>query len=149
MANAMLDARHEGDSYRRVEVITGERRRRRWTGEEKARIAAESFEEGANISEVARRNGVSRGLLTVWRRQVAAVVAGKAPSFVPIQIGAENAGDSERSSPAQTRPLEIAVPAAKACGVIEIELSGARIRVDPGVELATLSMVLSALRGIR
>jgi transposase len=100
MANAMLDARQEGDSYRRVEVITGERRRRRWTGEEKARIAAESFEEGANISEVARRNGVSRGLLTVWRRQVAAAV----PSFVPIQIGAENAGDSERSSPAQTRP---------------------------------------------
>ena len=38
MANAMLDARQEGDSYRRVEVITGQRRRRRWTGEEKARI---------------------------------------------------------------------------------------------------------------
>src|ERR1700676_3156440 len=72
----MLDARQEGNSYRRVEVITGERRRRRWTSEEKARIAAESFEEGANISEVARRNGVSRGLLTVWRRQVAAAVAG-------------------------------------------------------------------------
>jgi len=153
MANAMLDARQEGDSYRRVEVITGERRRRRWTGEEKARIAAESFEEGANISEVARRNGVSRGLLTVWRRQVAAAVAGKAPSFVPIQIGAESdgetVGESERSSPAQTRPLEIAAPPAKACGVIEIELSGARIRVEPGVELATLSTVLSALRGIR
>src|SRR6202008_5183686 len=55
MANAMLDARQEGDSYRRVEVITGERRRRRWTGEDKARIVAESFEEGANISDVARR----------------------------------------------------------------------------------------------
>ncbi|WP_439369410.1 IS66-like element accessory protein TnpA [Bradyrhizobium sp. DASA03120] len=153
MANAMLDARQEGDSYRRVEVITGERRRRRWTGEEKARIAAESFEEGANISEVARRNGVSRGLLTVWRRQVAAAVAGKAPSFVPIQIGAESdgetAGESERSSPSQTRPFEIAAPPAKACGVIEIELSGVRIRVEPGVELATLSTVLSALRGIR
>ncbi|WP_371740229.1 transposase [Bradyrhizobium sp. LCT2] len=38
---------------------------------------AESFWESANISEVARRNGVSRGLLTVWRRQVAAAVAGK------------------------------------------------------------------------
>jgi Transposase len=58
MANAMLDARQEGDSYRRIEVITGQRRRRRWTGEEKARIVAESFEEGTNISEVARRNGV-------------------------------------------------------------------------------------------
>ena len=33
--------------------------------------------------------------------------------------------------------------------VVEIEMSGARIRVEPGVELATLSTVLSALRGIR
>ena len=77
MANAMLDARQEGDSYRRVEVITGERRRRRWTSEEKARIAAESFERCKHL-RVARRNGVSRGLLTVWRHQVAAAVAGKA-----------------------------------------------------------------------
>ena len=153
MVNAMLDARQEGDSYRRVEVITGERRRRRWTSDEKARIAAESFEEEANISEVARRNGVSRGLLTVWRRQVAAAVAGKAQNFVPIQIGAESgggtAGESARVSPAQMTPLEIAAPLAKACGVVEIEVSGARIRVEPGVDLATLSTVLSALRGIR
>src|SRR5215469_18001668 len=105
MVNAMLDARREGDSYRRVEVITGERRRRRWTGEEKARIVAESFEEGTNISEVARRNGVSRGLLTVWRRQIT-TMAGKAPSFVPIQIGAES---RQVSSPT------------RACGVVEIE----------------------------
>ena len=69
MADAMLDARQEGGSYRRIELITGERRRRRWTAEEKARIVAESFEEGANISEVARRNGVVRGLLTVWRHK--------------------------------------------------------------------------------
>jgi transposase len=54
MANAMLDARQEDGAYRRVELITGRRRRRRWTAEEKARIVAESFEEGANISEVAR-----------------------------------------------------------------------------------------------
>jgi transposase len=63
MANAMLDARQEDGSYRRVELITGQRRRRRWTAEEKARIVAESFEEGANISEVARRHGVVRGLI--------------------------------------------------------------------------------------
>ncbi|ODM71371.1 hypothetical protein A6X20_30345 [Bradyrhizobium elkanii] len=144
----MLDARHEGDSYRRVEMITGERQRRRWTGEEKARIVAESFEEGVNISEVARRNGVARGLLTVWRRQVAAAVAvtGTAPSFVPIQIGAESGGTADEGiSLAQ----EISAPPTKACGMIEIELNGARIRIEPGVELATLSTVLSALRGIR
>ena len=44
MADAMLDARQEGGSYRRIELITGERRRRRWTAEEKARIVADSFE---------------------------------------------------------------------------------------------------------
>ncbi|MGF6425636.1 IS66-like element accessory protein TnpA [Bradyrhizobium elkanii] len=153
MVNAMLDARQEGDAYRRVELITGERRRRRWTGEEKARIVAESFEAEANISEVARRNGVSRGLLTVWRRQVTAAVAGKAPNFVPIQIDAESsggtAGESERISPAQMASLEIVAPPAKPCGAVEIELNGARIRVEPGVELATLATVLAALRGIR
>ncbi len=62
-------SRHDGDSYRRVEVITGDRRRRHWSDEEKARIVAESADPDANISEIARRNGVSRGLLTVWRRQ--------------------------------------------------------------------------------
>ncbi|WP_404655250.1 transposase [Bradyrhizobium sp. USDA 336] len=126
MANAMLDARQEGDSYRRVEVITGERRRR-WTSEEKARIVAESFEEGANISEVARRNGVSRGLLTVWRRQVAARSAGKAQNFVPSKLAPramEGGGKSECISPVQTKPVEIATPPAKVCGVVEIEVNG-------------------------
>jgi hypothetical protein len=32
----------EGDTFRRVEVITGVARRRRWTAEEKARIVAET-----------------------------------------------------------------------------------------------------------
>jgi hypothetical protein len=57
----LLDARQEADAYRRIEVITGQSRRRRWTREEKARIIAESLEAGANISEVARRNGVAQG----------------------------------------------------------------------------------------
>src|ERR1700750_1652978 len=68
---ATLDVRQAGGSYRRIEVITGQRRRRQWTAEEKARIVAESFEEGANISEVARSHGVVRGLLTVWRHKCA------------------------------------------------------------------------------
>src|SRR5215470_9091760 len=68
MANAMLDARQEGGGYRRVELI------------------ADSFEEGANISEVARRHGVVRGLLTVWRREVSRAVGVQVPAFVPIRI---------------------------------------------------------------
>jgi len=154
MANAMLDARQEGDGYRRIEVITGQSRRRRWTGEEKARIMAESLEAGANISEVARRNGVARGLLTAWRRQFATGAHSKVPSFVPVRIEAEESsrgavGRADRALPAQTRPPEKASPPGKLFGVIEIEVSGARIRVEPGVELTTLSTVLSALRGGR
>jgi transposase len=153
MSDAMLDARQEGDSYRRIEVITGQRRRRRWTAEEKARIVAESFEEGANISEVARRHGVVRGLLTVWRHKLAAAAGGKTPSFVPVRIGTESspgtAGELDRLPPVQTRLLAMASPPAKLRGAIEIEVNGARIRVEPGVDPATLSTVLSALRGHR
>ena len=153
MADAMLDARQEGDSYRRIEVITGQRRRRRWTAEEKARIVAESFEEGANISEVARRNGVVRGLLTVWRHKLAAAAGIKGQSFVPVRIDTGNGpgthGEPGALALAQTRLLEMASRPAKFRGVIEIEVSGARIRVEPGVDPTTLSTVLSALRGGR
>jgi hypothetical protein len=77
----------EGDSYRRTEVITGKRRRRQWTAEEKARIVAESFEEGANISEVGRRHGVVRGLLTVWADVLAARREGPADHHIDDHRG--------------------------------------------------------------
>ncbi|WP_407175639.1 IS66-like element accessory protein TnpA [Bradyrhizobium sp. STM 3562] len=149
MHEAMLDARHEGGSYRRVEVITGQRRRRHWTAEEKARIVAESFEAGANISEVARRHGVVRGLLTTWRRQFASSGA-KLPSFVPLRIEAEHSvgpsGEpgSVGPAPVSTRPQ--IVPRPDTAGAIEIEVNGARIRVEPGADAVTLCTVLSVLR---
>ena len=153
MADAMLDARQEGDSYRRIEVITGQCRRRRWTAQEKARIVAESFEEGANISEVARRNGVVRGLLTVWRHKLAAAGI-NARGFVPVRIvsegGPATADEPGRVAAANTRLRELASPPpGQLRGMIEIEVSGARIRVEPGVDPTTLSTVLSALRGGR
>ena len=84
----------------------------------------------------------------------ATAAGNKAPSFVPVQIDAEEssrgpAGEPDRVAAAQTGLPEMASPPGKLCGVIEIEVSGARIRVEPGVELTTLSTVLSALRGGR
>jgi len=151
MANAMLDARQEGDSYQRIEVITGTRRRRRWTAEEKVRIVAESFEAGANIAEVARRYGVARGLLTMWRRKVSGAADGRASSFVPIRIASgspSGAADEPQCFAANASLREMASPACR-CGRIEIEVSGARIRVEPGVDASTLASVLSALRADR
>jgi transposase len=55
---------------RRIELITGGGRRRRWSTDEKARILVESLKPGANISEVARRNGLSPQQLFGWRREV-------------------------------------------------------------------------------
>ena len=130
MADAMLDARQEGGSYRRIELITGERRRRRWTAEEKTRIVAESLEEGANISEVARRNGVVRGLLTVWRHKFVAAAGVQAPGFVPVRIeaerGAELASEPGSVAPAPTQPRMVSRRAK--LGGIEIEVSGALSR---------------------
>ena len=55
---------------RRMEIITGVERRRRWTLEEKLRIVAETEQPGAGIAEIARRYEISRGLLWNWRSQV-------------------------------------------------------------------------------
>ena len=150
MHEAMLDAKQEGGSYRRIEVITGQRRRRQWTAEQKARIVAESFEEGANISEVARRHGVVRGLLTVWRHKFATAAGFQAPGFVPVRIASESGpAPAVQLAGAHKVLPQMASLAGKPGGAIEIEVGGARIRVEPGVELATLSTVLSALRGMR
>jgi transposase len=95
-ANAMLgvmdksihDARHEG-GYRRIEVITGWRKRRDWSDEEKARIVCESAEPDANISAVARRHGVNRGLLNAWRREAGLIGqrAGNLGSAASVRAG--------------------------------------------------------------
>jgi transposase-like protein len=108
----------------------------------------------ANISEVARRHGVVRGLLTVWRHKFATAAGLQAPGFVPVRITSESgpatADEPDRLASAhEVPPLQMSPPPGKPGGVIEIEVRGARIRVEPGVELATLSTVLSALRGIR
>ena len=101
----MDDDRHEASSYQRVELITGRQRRRQWTAEEKADIVLESFARGANISEVARRRGVSRGLLSVWRRQAQAETGDGTNLFVPVEVGQEQA-----ASEATDRLADIALP---------------------------------------
>ncbi|WP_245362198.1 transposase [Rhizobium sp. NXC14] len=50
--HTMHHAMHDASEYRRVELITGRRKRRNWSDEEKIEILAVSNEAGANISEV-------------------------------------------------------------------------------------------------
>jgi transposase len=144
MLDARNDARNEGGAYQRVEVITGRQRRRRWTAEEKARIVAESLEGDANISDVARRHGVARGLLTIWRRQLSGGGQELGQSFAAVKID-RIAPPSNEGSRYSTEPDAVALPAVRSR--IEIDVAGARIRIESGVDHATLAMVLAAVRG--
>src|ERR1700716_48366 len=91
--------------------------------------------------------GCSRCGDTSWRqRQVPT-----RPGFVPVRIASEGcfatAGGPGRVASSNTMPREMVSPPGQFRGEIEIEVSGARIWVEPGVEATTLSTVLSALRG--
>src|SRR5689334_4356670 len=81
----------KADEFRRLEVITGVARRRRWTDEEKAWIVAESLDPASTVSAVARRYGLHPSQLFVWRQQLAAAAVGEAPGFVPVVVAEEAA----------------------------------------------------------
>jgi transposase len=132
--------RHDAASYQRIEVITGERRRRSWSDAEKARIVAESADPETSISEVARRNGVSRGLLSVWRRQ-ARLAPSEVPQFVQVRLDAA----VEARPNAIDKADVLAGPAER----IEVMIAGATVRVPIGVDAATLERVLAAVRSTR
>src|SRR3954466_4364259 len=74
------DAKHE---FRRVEVLTGPVRRRRWSAEEKARIVEETLAPGARVSEVARRWQVCSQQVFGWRRAACKTVTTVATTHRP------------------------------------------------------------------
>jgi transposase len=119
----------DGHSFRRVEVLTGVPRRRRWSAAEKAAIVAESLAPGAVASTVALRHGLHRNQLYMWRREVrsgALVNSGAAvPDFVPIV--------------SESR-------AARRTAAIEIEIGGAVLRADTSIDLAFLGKIVRLLK---
>ncbi|MHC2602884.1 hypothetical protein ACVL92_003698 [Bradyrhizobium liaoningense] len=115
---------HDAASYQRIEVITGERRRRSWSDAEKARIVAESADPETSISEVARRNGVNRGLLSVWRRQ-ARLASSDSGTTTPPRLG----GRDERDSRVDLTTRGTLVPCIKTdikTGMMPPPISGSR-----------------------
>src|SRR5271166_257633 len=138
---------------RRIEVITGRERRRRWTAEQKREIAAESLQQGVSPVMVARKHGISSGLLYTWRQQllcgVLGAVADTKPRFVRVDVVAgppqlEVATPAALESAPPAAPLTS--PIAEPHGRIEIMLSGgAKVRVDAQVNEDALRRVLAAL----
>ena len=125
------DARVGG--YRRVEVLTGPGRRRRWSDDHKARIVAEALEPGAVVAEVARRWQVCPQQVFTWRREMRVGAAARL-SFVPIV-----------AEPPAPTPASTVAPASTAVA-IEVRLAGAVLRVEPGTDRELLLTVLRAIR---
>src|SRR6476660_704086 len=90
MRNDSRTTSTKADEFRRIEVITGVGRRRRWTAEEKAWIVAESLDPATTASAVARRYGLHASQLFVWRQQLASSPVREAPVFVSVVV-VENA----------------------------------------------------------
>jgi transposase len=131
----------KGD-YRRVEILTGPGRRRRWSAAEKARIVEETLAPGARVSEVARRWQVCPQQVFSWRRAArqdmtttpARAAESVTPAFVPIMSEAMSAAPVARA-------------AASAAPVIEVKLAGAVVRVVSTMDdAAQLTAVLRAVR---
>lgn len=146
--NALHQHRHEGDEYRRIELITGSVRRRRWTADEKAAVIAESLKPGVNVSALARRRGVNRGLLQTWRREAIREAAASVTAFVPVRL-AKGSPACETSAHADTvlaPSTARVVDAEPATGTIEIEGDGLRVRFSGSVDVGALRAVLTQVR---
>jgi hypothetical protein len=64
------------------EVLAGPERRRRWSDDQKREIVSGSLVALA----VARRHGISSGLLYTWRRKFGADLMPSSTSFVPVAV---------------------------------------------------------------
>src|SRR3954471_5857026 len=134
MRNPSATTGTNADGFRRIELITGVGRRRRWTDEDKARIVAESLDPAATSSAVARRYGLHASQLFVWRQQLQ-----------PRALTAET-----RDAPGFVRVLmvENSPAPAEAAGRMEIALGPAVVRVGADVDATALRRVLEVVRGL-
>ncbi len=115
------------EPFRRMEILTGEPRRKTWPKEFKAAVIAETFAPGANVSAIARRHGVSLGLVHYWRKCARdggfSGTTDDAPRFIPV---------------VPTQP--------GSSGTITIEVYGVLVRLEGAIDESNLGKVLSALR---
>lgn len=135
MRNHVLGA--EGEAVGRPPGANGavgtgkaRRKRRRWSVEEKLRIARESLASGETITAVAERHGVPRNRLSAWRgllRQGKLVVP---PSKSPPR-GAFAALEVEE------RPSAV------------IEGRGVTVRLEGAIDTAGIASIAAALAGRR
>ncbi len=139
----------------RVEIITGVERRRRYSDEERAAVLAMCDEPKATIVGVARRLGMSPGLIHGWRRmrREAEKLSSEPLQFIAYGSVAEPPSHALAPTPVAPAPVphsaieELTRPhPGTRPGAIDIDLpSGIRLSVDSYVNEKALARVLRAL----
>jgi transposase len=128
---------------RRLEMITGTGRRRRFSADDKARVVEQTLAPGAVVSEVARRHGLTPQQVFTWRRQArrAVVTRAETPSFVPALVEAALPVRATQRGRRRSRRVE------RTSGTVEVEIAGVTVRIGRGAEVKTVAAVLRALKG--
>jgi transposase len=122
----------------RFEILAADepdRRRRHWSDAEKVRIVEESLRGHRQGSAVARRYGISRGLLTQWRKAHRLGLLDGSPSpFTPVQIAPD---------PMPPADMDVRGPPSHR---VEITLgNGRRLSVGLSIDGTTLARLIRVL----
>lgn len=107
-------------------------RRRQWSEADKLRIVEASFAGRRLVSATARSYGISRSLLTTWRRQFREGTLGgdRQPSFAPVLMAPEK---PSRVEPSGADRIEIVLG------------NGRRLIVGAGIDASALARVVAVL----
>jgi transposase len=115
-----------------VTVLTGARRHREWSDEERLEILRAAFSPGAVVSQVARRYDVSRTLIYIWRK---AALRRAEAAFAPAVI-------EDAPEPAAA----LAVPSEPEAAIVLDLTDGRRLRISASAPPALAAAALRAVR---
>jgi transposase len=125
-------------SSRRIEVFTGAGRRRAWGADQKAAIVAESYAGAGSVCDVARRHGLTPTQLFTWRRaerrRQPALGGATEAAFVPAIVDT---------------PKGVLPATADDSPLIGVEVGGASLWIRRGADIATVTAIVKALKGVK
>jgi transposase len=114
--------------------------RRRWTIEEKRRVAQETFLPGASVARIAQSYALNANQLFLWRRMYREGRLGNdaAKKLLPVTIRDERLVEA-------VKVVEAASPSP--LGTIEIKLAKGNVHIAGRVDLVVLRTALECLLG--
>ena len=126
----MVDAIAKQESDAKTGVV-GVRKRRTYSNQFKAEVAAQCLMPGASVSAIALSHGINANVIRKWLPPGPAPTA-RAPVLLPVTI------EPDTPPPAQPAAVQF----------IELSIHGATLRLPPGFAAQDLRSILQVLRSL-